>query len=101
MRAILRMPAKGVSMFAFARRSCSAILPLALVAPAASCGRTSDDEGQPPSQSGGTSAVGAAGATAGANQAGAAAASAGTGPDQSSAGAPDIIDPSTPFGSCQ
>lgn len=88
-------------MYAFARRSFSAILLVALVAPAASCGRTSDDGGQPPSQSGGTPAVGAGGATAGANQAGAAAASAGAGPDQSSAGAPDVIDPSAPFGACQ
>src|SRR5437870_4637741 len=96
-----------ISMFAFDRRMFSAtLLLLALVAPAVGCGRTSHDDGQPPSQSGGTApttpAAGAtaAGASAGGNQAGSAAASGGTSSDVSSAGASEI-DPSTTSRPCQ
>ena len=64
-----------------------------LVAGTARCGRTSQDEGQPPAESGGGSrSAPPAGAGAGGNQAGAVTVSGGTGADVSSAGALAIGD---------
>ena len=95
-------------MFPFGRRALSATLVLlALVAAVGSCGRTSHDDGQPSSPSGGMSpstttagAAAVAGTIAGANDAGSAAAHGGTSSDVSSAGAPGISDPSTTSRSC-
>jgi len=80
----------------------SILLLLALVALAASCGRTSNDEGQAPSQSGG--ALPTAGSTAGAaggQQGGSTMAKGGAESSVSSAGAPEVTDPSGTSRPCE
>lgn len=90
-------------MFPFGQRPFQIIsLLLALVALAVSCGRTSNDEGQRPSQSGG--ALPSAGSTAGgagAHQGGSKMESGGTASNVSSSGAPEVTEPSATWRPCR
>lgn len=75
---------------------------LLLIALAASCGRTSNHEGQSTSQSGGAAAGVASTAEGGAApHAGSTAETGGTPPNMSSAGTPEISEPSTASRPCQ
>jgi hypothetical protein len=89
-----------VSVFPVARRLSVSLLLLALVATAASCGRTSHEESQPPLPSGGAAPSTPPNGGAGAAQAGSVTASGGAITDVSFAGAPEIVDPAVTSRPC-